>query len=82
MKNSDVEITALLEALPSAQQYRTVNGIGWHVEEFSLPGGWKAITAPYETFQDAVEAMRVMPNVCGAERRVYEALSVKERGIA
>jgi hypothetical protein len=53
---------------------RTTNGIGWVVQEFALPGGWRAIGRVYLSRDDAMSALHSMTDG-NAQRRIYEALS-------
>jgi len=53
---------------------RTTNGIGWEIQEHSLPDGWVAISKAYNTFHEARAEMLRMPGEV-ENRRVYEALS-------
>jgi hypothetical protein len=51
---------------------RTTNGIGWEIQEHSLPDGWVAISKAYKTLHEARAEMLRMPD---GELRVYESLS-------
>jgi hypothetical protein len=54
------------------ERSRTVNGIGWNVEEL-LSTGWRATGPIYPTKIEAHAALDAMPKG-NVELRVYEAL--------
>jgi hypothetical protein len=53
---------------------RTLNGIGYEIQEHAMPAGWVAVSKAYKTMSAARAEMLRMPDA-PVERRVYERLA-------
>lgn len=51
------------------------NGIGWEVQMFTYPNGWRAVSKPYATIALAKAALAASD--LQGELRVYEALKTR-----